>query len=291
MRIGICMPYGFSQQGRREGQQDCMYPETLSETTPFFVVCDGVGGRRNGEIASGLVCEAFSRVLNGQFCQGDEMTKSLFENTLLYAYNMLYDNRSAGLDMATTLAFLAISSEGIFIAHLGDTRVYQFRRGEGIVFITEDHSLVRSMVNEKRITEEEALTYNKRNMITRCMRVVTYDEEYDQATIDIIRNVREGDVFLVCTDGVYGEIKETELVKLLLENECLEAKAQKLANITRYGNDNNTAFLIEVKRVENDGGCDGRNVSYETGLRQERLRSGSYDVISNIGNFLRRIFS
>lgn len=291
MKIGIYKPFGFSQQGMRESQQDCMYPETTSEETPYFVVCDGVGGRKNGEMASGLVCEAFSRMLDGQFRQGGTMDKALFEKILQYAYSMVYDNRCISMDMATTLAFLAISSDGVFIAHIGDSRIYQIRPGNGIVFVTEDHSVVRTLIKEKKISEEDAKTHTKRHTITRCIRVVGDDEKYDQATVNIIRDVKRGDLFIVCTDGVYGEITEAELVELLSEGVRLEAKASKLADLTRNGNDNNTAFLIEVDKVEGNEGYKLDNMSYETTLRQERDYSDSWEVLTKIGKLFRRTFS
>lgn len=290
MEIGICMPYGFSQQGRRESQQDCMYPETTSEETPYFVICDGVGGRQNGEIASGLVCEAFSRMLDGQFRQGGLMNKSLFEQILQYAYSMLYDNRCASKEMATTLAFLAISKDGVFVAHIGDSRIYQVRPGNGIVFVTEDHSVVRSLIKEKKLSEEDAKIHAKRHTIMRCIRVLGDNEEYDQATVNIIRDVKRGDLFLVCTDGVYGEITEAELIEVLSEKVSLDAKTRKLADMTRHSNDNNTAFLIEVDSVEDYNGYKGENISYETTLQHEGLCSASWDIVSKIGKLFSRSF-
>ncbi|MCI6473926.1 MAG: protein phosphatase 2C domain-containing protein [Bacteroidales bacterium] len=286
MKIHIKKPFGYLQQGTRSNQQDALYPEICTEETAWCLVCDGVGGLSKGEIASGLVCVAFARMLDGQFCQGESMDKARFEEILRYAYDMLYDNRRMGRDMATTLAFLAIVSEGVFVAHIGDSRVYQIRPGMGIIFVTEDHSLVRELVKDGKISEEEALTHERRNVITRCLRVVNKGEKYDEATIDIIRNVEEGDIFLVCTDGVHGEMREAELTALLSENMSLEEKATMLSDMTRFSNDNNTAFVIEVEKAE-DGGKGG-NVTYETSLNAGH--GADISIRNKIETLFRKLF-
>ena len=288
MDISIREPIGYSHQGRRRNQQDAMYPEKFSERTAWVAVCDGVGGLARGEIASGLVCEAFSRMLDGQFQQGDFMDKRRFEDVLRYAYNMLYENRRLGMAMATTLAFLAVTSDGVLLAHIGDSRIYQIRPGKGIVFMTEDHSLVRSMLNDGAITEEEAQTHEKRNVITRCLRVLEKGGEGDEATIDIIREIEKGDIFLVCTDGIYGEISEAELTSLLSADCGLKEKADNLASMTRHSSDNNTACLIEIADVENN--YNAHNETYETSIFTER-KSYTSDIKENISTFFRKLFT
>ena len=288
MDIHIRKPFGYSHQGRRQNQQDAMCPEEFSEETAWVAVCDGVGGLARGEIASELVCEAFSRMLDGQFQQGDSMDTKHFEDVLHYAYNMLYENRRLGMAMATTLAFLAITSEGVLLAHIGDSRIYQIRPGKGVVFMTEDHSLVRSMVKEGTITEEEAVNHEKRNFITRCLRVVEKGGIGDEATVDIIRDIEKGDIFLVCTDGVYGEIPESELTALLSEDCEIKEKADKLASITCHSNDNNTACLIEIANVANN--YNAHNETYETSIFTES-KSYTSDIKENIGTFFRKLFS
>ena len=135
----------FSQLGNRPSQQDCLSPTEPTAHTSFFVVCDGVGGRDHGEIASSLVCQSFEHNLANNDCcnlKAADIVRLTNE-----AYKTLYKNRAVCASMATTLTFMAKTNEGMLLAHLGDSRIYQIRKGEGVVFQTKDHSLVNDLLD------------------------------------------------------------------------------------------------------------------------------------------------
>ena len=106
--------------------------------------------------------------------------------------------------MATTLAMMVMTGRGVLVAHIGDSPILQLRPHEGTIFRTSDHSLVAEMVARGDITAEDALQHPQRNIITRCMFVPDRQRRISQATVDMIADVRPGDVFLLCSDGVNG---------------------------------------------------------------------------------------
>lgn len=279
MKIEIKEPQWYWQKGNRENQEDALYPTHYDEQHPFFVVCDGVGGNDCGEVASNLVCETFGEYLTGMFVKGGTLDIKTFENVLTLIWEKLYDNRKISQTMATTLAFAAITSDGVFVAHIGDSRVYQIRPSEGIIFQTEDHSLVNELLKNKLITLEEAENHPKRNVITRCMNVQKNCRGYDEAIINIIRNVEAGDIFLICSDGVYDEIDDKNIAGILSEGISLSEKREKLAKRTASSKDNNTAILIEISSAEKGGNENKGNTTIETKLSSNGMPS----LINHIG--------
>lgn len=279
MKIEIKEPQWYWQKGNRENQEDALYPTNYYERHPFFVVCDGVGGNDCGEVASNLVCETFGEYLTTMFEKGGTLDVKTFENVLTLIWEKLYDNRKISQTMATTLAFAAMTSDGVFVAHIGDSRVYQIRPSEGIIFQTEDHSLVNELLKNKLITKEEAANHPKRNVITRCMNVQKDCRDYYEATINIIRNVEAGDIFLICSDGVYDEIDDKNIAGILSEGISLSEKREELAKRTVNSKDNNTAILIEISSAEKGGNENKGNTTIETKLSSNGMPS----LINHIG--------
>ena len=212
-------------------------------------------------------------------CKGGTLDVKTFEDVLTLIWEKLYDNRKISQTMATTLAFAAITSDGVFIAHIGDSRVYQIRPSEGIIFQTEDHSLVNELLKNKLITLEEVENHPKRNVITRCMNVQKNCRGYDEATINIIRNVEAGDIFLICSDGVYDEIDDKNIAGILSEGISLSEKREKLAKSTVNSKDNNTAILIEISSVEKGEDDNEGNITIETQVSS----NGMSTLIKQIG--------
>ena len=273
MKIEIKEPQWYWQKGNRENQEDALYPTDYDERHPFFVVCDGVGGNDCGEVASNLVCETFGEYLTTMFEKGGTLDIMTFEDVLTLIWEKLYYNRTISQSMATTLVFAAMTSDGVFVAHIGDSRVYQIRPSEGIIFKTEDHSLVNELLKNKLITKEEAANHPKRNVITRCMNVQKDCRNYDEATINIIRNVEAGDIFLICSDGVYDEIDDKNIAGILSEGISLSEKREKLAKRTASSKDNNTAILIEISSAEKDEDDNEGNITIETQVSSNGMSS------------------
>lgn len=254
MKIQINQAYSFSQQGKREYQEDFRYPDTeqASEDQRFFVVCDGVGGSEKGEVASKTVCEAIGRSMAG-FGYDQDFTSENFNKVLDDAYDAL--DQVAGkekCDMGTTMTFICFHAGGCTMAHIGDSRIYQIRPSEGIIYRSDDHSLVNSMVHNGMITPEEGLTHSQRNVITRFMEPVETDQNRCMATVMRTTDIKSGDYFLLCTDGVLHCISDDQLLEILMGDESDEKKMHLMADMSKESEDNNTAWLIAVAEVVAD---------------------------------------
>lgn len=283
MSLTIKQPYSFSQYGQRDNQEDALCPAVMTEETRFFAVCDGVGGRDKGEVASGLVCQTIEQTLLGDNEQCLNMTKADFEEILLRCYETLYDNRKVSKSMATTLAFLSIRKDSAFIAHIGDSRIYQIRRKEGIIYRSADHSLVEEMLRKGKITEEEAHTHPQRNIITRCLYITEKRNRYSEATIDIIHDIHPGDIFMLCTDGVSDELTDKNIEAILTADSNLENKASVLSCQCANSSDNNTAILIEINEAAKGTNANvDRIYTAETTISDSRIELMMKNVLSAI---------
>lgn len=131
--ILLTQPCSFSQLGNRDSQEDSFCPTVSDEQTSFFVVCDGVGGREHGEVASQLVCQTIEDLLT----DGDSsmLTAEDVLSLVEESYHTLYNNRAISPNMATTLAMMVKTDRGMLVAHLGDTRIYQVRKDKGVIFV------------------------------------------------------------------------------------------------------------------------------------------------------------
>lgn len=249
MQILTSPPSVFHLMGQRDYQQDSLFPnhEEALMQHHFFIVCDGVGGCEHGELASQTVTTRMAEILDSVDWE-QEFTTDHFAEALAMTCHTL-DKVAAGVDTATTLTMLCMHANGCLMAHVGDSRIYQLRPGKGIVYRSEDHSLVNDMVRSGKITAQQALTHPDRNIITRCLQPVS-GRTHDRATVRTTNDVRKGDIFLLCSDGVTDEIDDETLCDMLLDDESCEEKANHLSALCDDADDNATAILIEVSGVE-----------------------------------------
>ena len=261
MDIKISVPQGFSEIGQKSNQEDTLFPDLyeVSENQRSFIVCDGMGGHENGEVASNCVAETIGRITSSApLCTTDEMCE-LFEKALEEAYNRLdaldkYDDGER--KMGTTLAFLAICSNGLLSAHIGDSRIYQLRSGKGVVFQTRDHSLVNELLASGDLDEKDAKNYVHKNVITRAIQ--PHQEYRAKASYNIISDVRKGDVFFLCSDGIVENIDNSELAWLLLKKVGLKSRIESLNDECqkRKTHDNFSCYAFEIEYYEKEKQCD-----------------------------------
>ena len=261
MDIKISVPQGFSEIGQKSNQEDALFPDLyeVSENQRSFIVCDGMGGHENGEVASNCVAETIGRITSSApLCTTDEMC-DLFEKALEEAYNRLdaldkYDDGER--KMGTTLAFLAICSNGLLSAHIGDSRIYQLRSGKGVVFQTRDHSLVNELLASGDLDEKDAKNYVHKNVITRAIQ--PHQEYRAKASYNIISDVRKGDVFFLCSDGIVENIDNSELAWLLLKKVGLKSRIESLNDECqkRKTHDNFSCYAFEIEYYEKEKQCD-----------------------------------
>lgn len=242
--------------GQRANQEDsiCPHLDAITESDRTFVVCDGMGGHDAGEVASQTVCHVLFEA-----CQkmDDKFTEDDFNEALTKAYDAL-DEKDTGAEkkMGTTMTFLKLHDKGCFIAHIGDSRVYHVRPGKDvedteIIFQTRDHSLVNDLIKIGELTPEEAKHSKQKNVITRAMQPNM--ERRSRADIYESEDVRKGDYFLLCTDGVLEQM-ENENIKFIFSemNGDIDRKREMLIDVTTENRDNHSAILVHILNVVPD---------------------------------------
>lgn len=307
MDITLGTTYSFKRIGKRNNQEDARYPDDDSpaDCAPFFLVCDGVGGSEKGEVASHTVCRAFAEILKGRDWSQDFSTDD-FSKTLNYAYQELDRVADADhRDMGTTLTFVCFHVGGCLAAHIGDSRVYHIRPGVGILYRSEDHSLVNALVHSGNITPEEAINHPRSNVITRCISVDRKEEEWAKATVIRINDLEVGDYFFLCTDGVLESVTDEALVEILSSTLPDEAKLDRVAELCQASHDNHTAFLIpiasvvrEVEEIEEEQepvsaeeGSSTRAFSRDREQAREVAAGSSTTALGKVAAFIQRIFN
>lgn len=196
----------------RSENQDFGTCTTVAEANASFlggrllVVADGMGGHRGGATASRLAAETIKREYLSS--RSDDVAEVL-RTALISANAKIFSEAQANAElrgMGTTTSALAVRGEQAWLAHVGDSRIYRVRDG-AIEQLTQDHSLVATMVREGLLTAEEAETHPRRNVLQRSMGVA---EDVD---VDLIGPVDllEGDTFILCSDGLHGVVRESEL--------------------------------------------------------------------------------
>lgn len=254
MEIRLGQAYSFHQRGLRDNQEDARHPDmdTPNPKQRFFIVCDGVGGCDKGEVASQTVCEAFGKALK-QTDFEKNFSNEEFSHTLDTAYNALDAKANdENRDMGTTLTFVCFHAKGCTMAHIGDSRIYQIRPSEGIIYRSDDHSMVNMMVHNGALTPEQAIDHPQSNVITRYMEPVASDRERCMATVMRTIDIEAGDYFFLCTDGVLHKVSDDNLMEILCSDLDNQAKMQKIADMSKDSEDNNTAYLIPVADIVKD---------------------------------------
>lgn len=258
MTIQLSQPYSFCQLGQRDYQEDCRYPigNSPQHFLPFFIVCDGVGGCEDGDMASKAVCKGLASYLE-HFDWADVFTTGHLSKALGAAYDALDDAaRHGSSDMGTTMTMVCFHQAGCTMAHIGDSRIYQIRPKTGIIYRSDDHSTISLLVHTGLVSPEQASTHHTRNVIERCMSPADGGDERCEATCYHTRNVRAGDYFFLCTDGVLETVSDQALVSIICGGGSDADKCKRIAQLSSHSQDNNTAYLIRVASVEYDNEAD-----------------------------------
>ena len=233
--------YAITNTGRvRAMNEDAYYLPGPGEH--FAAVADGMGGHLAGEVASAMAIELFARRMRA--------ARGLPEDTLrdaLECANMaIYHAAARDADkrgMGTTFTAVWMGEGEVYLAHVGDSRAYLLRDGR-LSRVSRDHTLVEELVAYGHITREQAKTYPHRNYITRALGV--------NATVqpDILRlDWLEGDVWLLCSDGLTNEVEEKDIERVL---KGAGEYGEKLSRIVRMalehgGRDNITGVLVTTE--------------------------------------------
>jgi serine/threonine protein phosphatase PrpC len=207
----------------------------------LFAVCDGLGGNAAGEVASRMAVDTLLAALKNAHRPGLPLLVSAVEhaNAGVYAASCT-DRAHAG--MATTSTALLILGETIALAHVGDSRAYRLR-ARHLEQLTDDHLLVNELLRAGVMTEHEAATSDKRNMITRAVGA----EESVEVDARLLA-AEPGDTLLLASDGLHGVVGDEDIVAILRRERDLTRAAVQLIERAndRGGPDNTTVVLVRI---------------------------------------------
>ena len=228
----------------RNSNQDYLISGNFEDGSVWAVVCDGMGGANGGNIAS----EIAARVISSRLCESynsdmnaDEI-EDMFSCAISEANSVVYYYACKNPDllgMGTTVVAAIVKDKKIFVSHVGDSRAYIINKKE-IKQLTHDHSVVQVLIDQGKITQEEAKKDPRKSIITRAVGVT--DEVYDDFCECDLKNT---DCILICSDGLSNYVEEQCMISELFSN-LNDDPAQKLVEIANEngGGDNISVVII-----------------------------------------------
>jgi PPM family protein phosphatase len=226
---------------------------SIIEESGLYIVADGMGGHASGEIASKMAVDAmrefFALTANDPertWPYKMDRSKGYEENRLITGIKLANlrifesaqrDPRQRG--MGTTIVALFAVENGVYIAHVGDSRVYRMREGK-FEQLTEDHSLLNDYIKMKRLTAEEIANFPHKNVIVRALGMK------DTVKVDTrLEQPRAGDVYLLCSDGLSGPVADPEMLDTLSGASDLKTAASRLiARANENGGPDNITVVL-----------------------------------------------
>lgn len=216
----------------------------------FLVLADGMGGHKAGEVAAREAVEALCRALKKKILPSKTYTlvefQDLLKRAIVYANGIVYKMGHAQYDlrgMGTTLCCLLFHQEGLVFAHVGDSRIYRWRGGV-LEQLTKDHSLLRDLVDQGQLNDNEATDFLYKNIITKAVGTEPKVAPSMQTT-----TVSLEDVYLMCSDGLSDLLSSQEIANVLQYAPSLEQAAQTLIDQANAagGRDNITVVIAKVQ--------------------------------------------
>lgn len=231
------------QGGRSENQDNAGFVDTPLGF--LLVVCDGMGGGPGGRTASLMAVDTVLSVL----AEVSERTprKEALDFAISKANDIIYSKSNETPElrgMGTTIAAILLNEDSAVVAHAGDTRVYQLRKGN-IAYRSSDHSVVANYVRQNKLTEEEARNHPQSNIVTRALGIrPSMEVEFDEISF------QRGDRFVVCTDGIWGMMPERDFVQSLSRimgiDELTTTITEEIDKIGREKGNNHDNLTIAV---------------------------------------------
>jgi protein phosphatase len=247
---------GITHVGMKRAHNEDSY--LMLPDQALFCVADGMGGHASGEIASRIAVEELSEFF--KLTSSDEeatwpfkmdRTRNYDENRLATAIRLanvrIFQRASSASrykGMGTTIATLHFASNLVYVAHVGDSRVYCLRNG-ALKQLTEDHSLLNDYLKARKLSPDEVESFPHKNVIVRALGMK------DTVQIDLERlDPAEGDLFLLCSDGLSGMVSDDQIERTLLEQPELQSACNELVLMANAagGSDNVTCVLARYRQ-------------------------------------------
>jgi serine/threonine protein phosphatase PrpC len=220
----------------------------------LFIVADGMGGHASGEVASQLSVETLTEFFRAT-AEDEEITwpykldkgRRYAENRVVTGIKLsnrrIFESatRDAKLKgMGTTIVVTYFTDEHCYVGHVGDSRVYRYRKGV-LVQLTEDHSLLNDYIKMRQLTPEEIEAFPHKNVIVRALGMK------ETVQVDVMHEPPiAGDVYLLCSDGLSGMVTDPEIAEILSGDGSLDEKCDQLIDTANAagGTDNTTVILV-----------------------------------------------
>jgi serine/threonine protein phosphatase PrpC len=228
--------------GRRREENQDSYGCFENDNLRFYIVADGMGGAKGGATASSQAV----KIVRDQLAGEHELTGDVIAEAVRYANAVIYEqgsNDEALTGMGTTFVGLAFVGTQLFVSNVGDSRAYRVRGGV-IQQLTNDHTLVKELLRSGAITPEQADNHPVAHMLTRSLGP-TPEVQVDCMVLG--DGPARGDLYLMCSDGLYNLVTDDEIATIL-QNFSLDDAVQKLIDLAneRGGTDNITVCIVEV---------------------------------------------
>lgn len=218
----------------------------------LYVIADGMGGHQAGEIAARETVKALCKAVKLKIPTLEANTisdvSSFLKRAVIHVNGVVYKlgrTKPELRGMGTTLCCLLFHSKGLAFAHVGDSRIYRLR-GNKFEQLTKDHSLFRELVDKGQLNEEQITDFLYKNIITKAMGT----EPKIEPTV-ATKRVNDGDIYLMCTDGLSDLLASEEMSKIITSALTIEEAAQNLiaAANDKGGRDNVTVVIAKVESV------------------------------------------
>jgi PPM family protein phosphatase len=257
------------------GRQRNANEDSYFARSPLFAVADGMGGAQAGEVASRIAAGAFER--RGQMSP-EEPAEGQLEEIAQAANREIHrraqeDSSRAG--MGTTLTAAMVRGNEVSFGHVGDSRAYVLRDGQ-LKRLTKDHSLVEELRRQGRLTEEQAEEHPQRSIITRAL------GPEPSVNVDTMTfPAKDGDIFLLCSDGLTTMVSDDEIRQILGSARSLRSAVRELVDAANRGGgrDNITAVAFRVADADAREGEESATLISRTaeqaGLTGERMRAAT----------------
>ena len=215
----------------------------------LIAVADGMGGHAYGEIASKIACEGLAKIFKVKPPSDNDIfyySIHQLENTIHQLHNKILDEslkNSAYEGMGTTLSVLLFMKDKALIAHVGDSRIYRLRQ-ERLECLTVDHTMAQFLIAEKEFFPEDAINHPARNILTQALGIEI--EKIDTR----VEAIKPGDLFLLCSDGLYDMVSDDDLLELLTvpppskQSVCGQLMDAAMNN---GGRDNVTVIVVKLQ--------------------------------------------
>ena len=206
-------------QARSMNQDSLLVSENNDKGLNLYILADGMGGYKGGEIASKVAVTAVQKYITEKFdaiSKDKESILDLIDDSIDFANSAIYEESEQDeelQDMGTTLEVLLIYKSKVYIGHIGDSRIYRIRKGK-MKKITTDHGYVEKLIQDGEITREEAYNHPKKNLLIKALGT---DKVVEPDLLYTVLN--KNDILLMCSDGLTNMIRENEILDIILSSE------------------------------------------------------------------------